>query len=306
MEIVILEKIELAEEQKQRLEILGSVQYFESSTLEQCVERVKGADVVVVDWIDPTPFLGYMKRGSLLALMSTGYSWIDIKKARSLEILVANIPGYAREAVAEHIFGLALAILKGIAFGDRVIRTRGWKEGQIQGLELANKTLGIIGLGRNGTRVAEIGQKGFNMNVIGYDSIKKDIPDIKWMNLPELLRESDVVAITCNLNPTSKNLIEEKEFNLLKPTAIIVSATWEVISIPALISALKNKKILGAGLDIELGEKPEIIQDLLEFDKVALTPHIAYKTKESQIRQVDICLENIESFLAGRAQNIVN
>lgn len=306
MEIVILEKIELAEEQKQRLEILGSVQYFESSTLEQCIERVKGADVVMVDWIDPTPFLDYMKHGSLLALMSTGYSWIDIKKARSLGISVANIPGYAREAVAEHIFGLAIAILKGIAFGDRMIRTGEWKEGQIQGLELANKTLGIIGLGRNGIRVAEIGQKGFNMNVIGYDSIKKDISDIKWVNLPELLRESDVVAITCNLNPTSKNLIEEKEFNLLKPTAIIVSATWEVISIPALINAFKNKKILGAGLDIELGEKPEIIKDLLEFDNVALTPHIAYKTKESQIRQVDICLENIESFIAGRPQNIVN
>jgi phosphoglycerate dehydrogenase-like enzyme len=95
--IVILEKVEMTKQQKQRLERLGNVQYFESSTLDECRKRVKDADVVVVDWIDPTPFLENMKSGSLLALLSTGYSWVDLKKASSLGILVANIPGYARK-----------------------------------------------------------------------------------------------------------------------------------------------------------------------------------------------------------------
>jgi len=304
--IVILEKIEMTQEQRQRLEGLGSVQYFESSTLDECRKRVKDADVIVVDWIDPTPFLENMKSGSLLALMSTGYSWVNIKKARSLGISVANIPGYAREAVAEHLFGLALAILKGIALGDRVIRKGGWEEGQVQGLELANKTLGIIGLGRNGTRVAEIGQKGFNMNVITYNRTPKNLPGIKEVTLPKLLEESDIIAVTCDLNPTSMNLIGEKEFNFMKPTAVIVSATWGVINIHALINALKNKRILGAGLDIEVAHKPELPKELLELDNIVLTPHTAYKTKESQIRRVDICIDNIESFLKGKPKNIVN
>jgi D-3-phosphoglycerate dehydrogenase len=304
--ITILEKIEMTDEQKERLNKLGNVRAYESSTLEECIERVKEADVVVVDWIEPNPFLEYMKPNSLLALMSTGYSWVDVKKARSLGISVANIPGYAREAVAEHLFGLALSILKGITLGDRVIRKGGWKEGQIEGLELANKTLGIIGLGRNGTRMAEIGQKGFNMNVITYNRTPKNILGIKEVSLEEILRESDIIAITCDLNPTSKNLIGGREFLLMKSTAVIVSATWGVIDIPALVDALKNKKIFGAGLDIEVGEKPELPMELLELDNVVLTPHTAYKTRESQIRRVDICIDNIKSFLEGKPKNIVN
>lgn len=304
--IVILEKIEITEEQKERLNKLGNIITYDNSTLEECRNRVKDADVVVIDWIDPSGFLENMKRGSLLALMSTGYSWIDTKKGRSLEIAVANIPGYAKEAVAEHLFGLALTVLKGIIFGDRVVRKGGWEEGQVEGSELANKTLGVIGLGRNGKRVAEIGGKGFNMKVIGYDLIKKDRADIKEVDLPDLLKESDVVVVACDFNPTSKDLIGNKEFSLMKPTTIIVSAMWGIINIPALVSALKNKKILGAGLDIETGEKPELPKELLELDNIVLTPHIAYKTKESQIRRVNICLDNIEQFLKGKPQNIVN
>lgn len=306
MKIVILEKIEMTKVQKERLNSLGEVKYYENSTLEECKERIKDADVVIIDWIEPNPFLEYMKPNSLLALMSTGYNWIDIKKARSLGISVVNIPGYAREAVVEHLFGLALSIFKGIAFGDRVIREGSWKKGQIQGLELKNKTLGIIGLGRNGQRMAEIGQKGFGMNIIAYDSSPKNLLGIKEVALRKLLKESDLIAITCNLNPASENLIGEEEFKLMKPTAVIVSATWGVIDLSALFNALKNKKIFGAGLDLELAERPKLPNEFPKLNNLILTPHTAYRTKESQIRRVDICFNNIESFLSDEPQNIVN
>ena len=167
---------------------------------------------------------------------------------------------------------------------------------------MENKTLGVIGLGKIGSRVAEIGKRGFNMNVITYNRTPKNLAGIKEVSLEKLLKESDVIAVTCDLNPTSKNLIGEKEFNLMKPTAIIVSTTWGVIDVSALINALKNKRIFGAGLDVD----NEFPKELLEFKNVVLTPHNAYNTKEAQIRRVDICIDNIESFLEGKPKNIVN
>lgn len=307
MEIRVLEKIEMTKNQRQRLNELGKVQVYDSSTLEQCIERVKGADVVVIDWIDPNGFLEYMKPKSLLALMSTGYSWIDTKKARSLEISVANIPAYATEAVAEHLWGLILTVLRKIVTGDRVVREGGWEQGQIRGLELKEKTLGVIGLGRIGKRMTEIGEKAFNMRAITYNRSPKNLPNIREVSLSELLKESDVISINCGLNPTSRDLIGQKEFDLVKATTVIVSATWGVINLPALIVALKNKKILGAGLDIAAeGGKPELPKELLQLDNVVLTPHVGYNTKESKIRQVNICIDNIERFIKGEPQNIVN
>ncbi len=165
-----------------------------------------------------------MKSGSLLALMSTGYSWIDIKKAKSLGISITNIPNYASEAVAEHLFGLILTILRGILISDRAIREKKLAEGKIRGLELSNKTLGIIGLGAIGRRMAEIGQ-GFDMNIITFNRTPKNFPGIKETNLEELLKNSDIVSINCDLNSTSWDLIGEKEIEMMKRTAILVSAT---------------------------------------------------------------------------------
>ena len=307
MKIAILEKIEMADDQKQRLNKLGKVQTYDSSTLEQCIDRVKNVDVAAIDWIDPNGFLEYMKPDSLLALMSTGYSWIDIEKARSLGISVANIPAYATEAVAEHLWALILAVFRKIAFSDCVVREGGWEQGQIRGLELKNRTLGVIGLGRIGRRMAEIGQKAFNMKVITYNRTPKNLSDIGEVSLQQLLREADVISINCDLNQTSRDLIGQKEFDLVRPMAVIVSATWNVINLPALIVTLKNKRILGAGLDIAAeGGKPELPKGLLELDNVVLTAHVAYNTKESRIRQVDTCIDNIEGFIKREPRNIVN
>jgi lactate dehydrogenase-like 2-hydroxyacid dehydrogenase len=262
----------------------------------------------VVDWLDPNGFLENMKPNSLLALMSTGYSWVDVKKARSLGISVANIPGYAAEAVAEHLFGLILCVLRKIINSDYAVRKGKWEEGKFRVWELNGKTLGIIGLGRIGRRMAEIGQ-GFGMKVITYNRTPKNLPGVKEVGLQELLKESDVISINCDINPTSRKLIGQKEFDLMKPTAIIVSATWDVIELPALIDALKKKKIWGVGLDVAVEavtEKFKLPEELLKLDNVVLTAHTAYNTQESQIRRVDICIDNIESFLKGKPKNIVN
>ncbi len=307
MNIAVLERIEMTDGQEQRLGKLGRVQIYDSLTQKQCIERVRNADVVVIDWIDPKGFLKYMKSNSLLALMSTGYSWIDIEGARSLGISIANIPTYATEAVAEHLWGLVLIVLRKIAVGTRIVREGGWEQGQIRGLELKNSILGVIGLGRIGRRMAEIGQRAFDMKVITHNRTPKNLPNIKEVGLQELLKEADVISINCDLNSTSRDLVGEKEYDFVKPTVVIVSATWDVINLSALIAALKNNRILGAGLDIAAeGGEPELPKELLRLDNVVLTPHVAYNTKESKIRQVNMCIDNIESFTKGKPRNIVN
>jgi lactate dehydrogenase-like 2-hydroxyacid dehydrogenase len=304
--IVVLERIEMTDDQRKKLQALGNVDWFDSSTPEECQERVKNADVVVIDWINPDPFLLSLKRPSLLALMSTGYGWVDIKKARGLNISVSNVPGYATEAVAEHIIGLALAVARKTQVGDKNIRLGKKEKGYLRGLELRGRTMGIIGLGRIGKRVAEIANC-LGMRVITYNRTPKKLATIKDVSLEDLLKDSDVVCVSCPLNEDSKDMLDIEKLKLMKEDAILVGTTWSVVKVDALIHVLESKLIHGAGFDVAIeGEKIILPKKLIELDNVVLTPHIGFNTVEAKRRQVDICISNIEQYLKGNPTNIVN
>lgn len=160
MKIVVLEKVDFTPEQKARFQKLGEVEFYENSSLKESKERVKNADVAIIDFIAPNDFLENMQKGSLLALMSTGYGWIDTKKAHELGISISNIPGYATEAVAEYLIGLILTTARKIIVGDKNIRRNNWDTAELKGIELKERILGIVGLGRIGLRVAEIARGG--------------------------------------------------------------------------------------------------------------------------------------------------
>jgi glycerate dehydrogenase len=304
--IVVLERINITEEEKRRFESLGNVEWYDSSTMEECLKRVRDADVVVVDWIEPNPFLSAMKSPSLLALMSTGYGWIDIKKARELDISISNIPGYAAEAVAEHIFGLALTVARKTMVGDRGLRIGKKEKGHLEGMEFKDRTIGIIGLGNIGLRAAEIASC-LGMEVVTYNRHPKNVPGIKDMSLEELLRNSDLVCISCPLNKDSRGMIDSEMLELMKNSAILVGTTWDVVDIGALTTCLKNGRIYGAGFDVAIeGSEIELPRTFLGLENLVLTPHIGYNTIEAKRRQVDICISNIESYLEGNPKNIVN
>lgn len=304
--IVVLEKIEVTNQQRERLEGMGVVKWFDSSTLEESKIRVKNADVVAVDWIDPNPFLSHMKAPSLLALMSTGYGWIDAKRARQLGISISNVPGYATEAVAEHIIGLALAVARKTMIGDRNIRLGKEEKGYLRGLELRNRVMGIIGLGRIGHRVGAIASC-LGMNVITYNRTPKNHEIARDVPLKKLLESSDIVCITCPLNEDSKNMLNLERLKLLRQDAIVVGTTWGVVEVDALVSALRDNLIFGAGFDVAIeGGKIELPEGLTKLDNIVLTPHIGFNTLEAKRRQVDICLSNVESYLKGEPKNIIN
>lgn len=307
MKIVVLEKIEVTKKQTDRLEQLGDVEWFDSSSEEECKERIKVADVVVVDWIDPSPFIMSMKSPALLALMSSGYGWIKYRtEAREKDVLISNVPGYATEAVAEHIIGLVLCIARQTMIGDRGIRVGKKEKGYLEGVELKGRRMGIIGLGRIGKRVAEIA-KAFGMEVVTYNRHPKNFEGVTDLQLDDLLSTSDVVCVSCPLNDDSRGMLDKNRFTLMKKDVILVGATWDVVILDDLIPLLKSGQIRGFGFDVAIeGGEIDLSEELLQLDNVVLTPHIGYNTVEAKIRQVDICISNIEAFKMGKPTNIVN
>ncbi|GHV09571.1 glycerate dehydrogenase [Bacteroidia bacterium] len=308
MKIVVLEKIEISAEQKARLEKCGQVEYFDNSTQEEAVIRTKDADVAVVNWVDPTDFILSMKNPSLIALMSTGYAWIQHREqARKNGCLIANIPDFATEAVAEHIVGLILSSSKKITIGDREIRGGLKRRGTLRGFELHNKKAGIIGLGKIGKRVAEILQGGFGMEIITYNRTPKNSPNIKDVDLDTLLSESDIVCVTCSLTSEATNMIDCKKLQLLKQDAVVVGTTWGVVKATAISKFLNDRPDVLFGFDAAIeGDDINLKQNLLSQQNITLTPHIAFDTNEALIRQVDICISNIEAFVTRKEKNVIN
>lgn len=308
--ITVLEKINFSAEQRVRLATLGDVEYYdygEDIPVSVACEKTKDSDVVVVNWIDPSPFLLSMKPNTLVELLSTGYGWIqNMPEAKKKGTLVANIPAYSTEAVAEHVLGLLLGVSKRI-----FAQLSNSKDDGVQGFELANKTVGIIGMGCIGTRFAEM-VSFFSANVITYNRTAKNNPIAKDVSLEELLSTSDIICITPSVNDQSRSLINDGNIALVKERAVLVGSTWDIISETALVKLLADKKVVAA-FDAALEGRQTISADVNKAldgytaeKKLFLTPHSAYNTAEAAVRQLDICISNIEQFLQGNPQNIVS
>ena len=302
MKIAILEKTNFTTEQINKLKSYGTVDFYDSLTQDQANCLAPNYDIVVVNWLDPTPFLLDMKPGSLVALLSTGYGWIsNLSEAREKNVLVSNIPAYSTEAVAEHLLGLLLGVTKNI------FPTLNSKDNTIVGSELRNKTVGIIGLGNIGSRFAEI-LNFFGTKVITYNRRKKGSPLAEDVTLEELLETSDVICITCSVNNESRNLINLNNYEKIKKGAIIIGSTWDIVEEDALVKGINDNTISCVSFDAAIEGSGVLSKEFLDVskDRIFLTPHIAYNTAESEKRQLDICLDNIVSFVSGIQKNIVN
>jgi len=221
-----------------------------------------------------------------------GYNHIDINAATERGLYVANCKGSNAEAVAELAVTLMLDISRLAHIGDRFIRDGEWRSEQsgelpsvLKGKELAKKTLGLVGMGEIGTRVARIA-KGFDMKVLVFDPYLS--PEIirqvgaEPADLPSLIRQSDYVSVHAPLSAETRHLIGEKEIELMKPTAYLINtARGAVVDEKALVTALRRKKIAGAGLDVFAVEPLPAHSPLLKLDNVVLTPHIGGATEEA-------------------------
>ncbi len=311
MKIVVVDHVYLEEEHVKHLRTLGEVQVFQEppKSDEELRDRIRGAEIVIVGWsfmtkeiIDSSPTL------KMISIWATTCHYADHTAAKQRGIIVTHVPAYGTESVAEHAFTLLLAAIRKLPKADRMVRAGEFDWRPLKGRELAGKTIGIVGTGAIGFRVAEIA-KAFGMRILGYDiqpnPKRAEEIGMRYVDLNALLSESDVVSLHVVLTPKTERMIGKKEFEMMKNGAILVNTSQgKVLDEVALVDALKSGKLSCAGLDVFAEEPTPAGNPLFQLENTALSPHMGFHTVEAVKRCTDICIDNVAKFLEGRPQNI--
>jgi len=311
MKIVIVDHVFLEEEHIKKLQSVGDLEVFKEppKTPDELKERIAKADIVIVGWTNLTRnIIDSAKRLKMVSIWATTCHYVDLKAAKEREIVVTHVPGYATEAVAEHVFALLLAAIRKLPLADQHVRGGKFDWRPFGGSELSGKTLGIIGTGLIGCRVAEIA-KAFKMQILAFDKYpnlkKAEEIGMKYVDLKTLLKESDFLTLHVTLTSETEKMIGKKEIDAMKKGAVIINTSQgKVIDEKALIDALKSGKLSYAGLDVFEEEPPAKDNPLFKLDNTILSPHIGFHTVEAARRCTDICVDNIVKFLGGHKQNV--
>lgn len=264
---------------------------------------LEGADALITrlfDFYDDSLF--EKSKLKYVGAMHTDTSHFNIPLLKKKGIFLTNIPGYATEAVAELTVSALLNISRQTHSAMNFVKEGGWGFEKFLGWELKGKTIGIIGLGRIGSRVAEIVQ-GFEMDIIYYSKTKKNVP-YKFVELNDLLKQSDVITLHCSLTDETRNILNKSNLKLMKQGVVLLnSARMELVDLEALYELCKQKKIFVWFDELQGKEWRDKFRKL---DNVYLTPDYGWMTKEAQQRVREITLNNAKSFLEGKTINRVN
>ncbi len=281
---------------------------------EVLLEKAKQVDAMVTlltDKIDCN-LLQQAKNLRIIAQYAVGYDNIDVECATRLGIYVTNTPGVLTEATAELTWALILSLARRIVEADHFVRwgewyrlKTGWHPLMMLGVELKGKTLGVIGLGRIGSRVAEIAVKGFGMKVLSPDVVRREDLEkqlgIEYRDLDQLLQEADIVTIHVPLTKETYHLINEERLKKMKRSALLINtARGAVIDTEALVKALREGWIAGAALDVFEQEPMDPNHPLMAFKNVVLAPHIGSATYETRHAMAELVAENLIAFYEGR------
>ena len=286
---------------------------YDASTPDQYAERAEGAEVLVSKEL---PMDGASIRAlpacvKLICEAGTGYNNIDLEACREKGIKVANVPAYSTDRVAQTAVMMLLNLssemgrqIRALEKGDRSNFT---KFLGVSHTEVNGKTLGVVGAGNIGSKVIQIA-KALGMNVLVYTRTPKDFgPGTKNVSLEVLLKESDYVTLHCPLTPATKHIINEETLRLMKPSACLINASrGALVDEPALIKALQEGRLAGAGLDVQETEPPVQDNPLYDMPNVILTPHMGWKGLETRQRLVQVLADNIAAYARGEELNVVS
>lgn len=295
---------------------LGELEVFDRTSPGQVVERAAGAEIA---FTNKTPFtaatLEQLSTLRYIGVLATGYNIVDVKAAHAKGVVVSNIPTYGTASVAQFVFALLLELCHNVKLHADAVRAGEWTRNPDWSfwksplMELANKTMGVIGFGRIGRQTARIAD-AFGMRVIAHDTIQTNPPDypgFRWATRDELLRESDVVSLHSPLFPDTQGMINAATLSLMKPTAFLINTSRGPLVVDQdLADALNAGTLAGAALDVLSVEPPPAANPLLSARNCLVTPHIAWATREARSRLMDIAVENLKAFLAGHPENVVS
>ncbi len=299
----------------EELKALGSVTIYERTNTNEIVERAKGAEILLTnkvvidrDIICNLPYLQY------IGVMATGYNVVDIQAAKENNIIVTNIPAYSTTSVAQMVFAHILHISNRISEHSQLVKSGKWSSSKdfcfwkYQQIELAGKTMGIIGAGRIGLNTAKLAL-AFEMNVlINSRTPKPGIDmDVKFVSKQELIKQSDFISLHCPLTEETNKMVDASFISLMKPEAILINTgRGPLIDEQALADALNNGRIAACGLDVLSTEPPSPDSPLLSAKNCFITPHIAWATNQARLRLMGILIRNMKAFLVGEPCNVVN
>ncbi len=247
-----------------------------------------------------------MKKLKMISTLSVGTAWVDLETAKNLGIRICNIKGANSESVAEHAWGMVLDLSKRISEFDRGVRNKGdFKFRDYTGKEVYGKTIGIIGLGDIGKKVARIA-KGFDMKILGCNKSGKSVKGVKLVDLKTLLKESDVIVTCVPLTKETTNMISTKEIEMMKDGVILVNpAVEQITDKKAVLKAVESGKIFGFGIETAVMTPVPKDDPYLKHPRILLTPHNAFNTEDANKKSYEITVENIKAFLKGKPQNVV-
>lgn len=299
------------------LQALGDVMIYERSSEKEIIERTKGAEIVLTNKVSlPAHIIEALPVLKYIGVMATGYNMIDMDCANKQGIVVTNVPGYSTPSVVQLTFSLLLELCYHTQRHSDAVMKGKWTASpdfcfwDYPLTELSGKTLGIIGFGSIGQKVADVGA-AFGMSILAYSRTKTDQShrkNFRWAaEQEELLAQADIVSLHCPLTPQTENLINAESLSIMKPSAVIINTSrGGLIDAQALADALNEGRISGAGIDVLPVEPPPIDNPLFNAKNCLVTPHIAWATKESRLRLMDVVIGNIKSFLNGQSVNVIS
>jgi glycerate dehydrogenase len=294
----------------------GNLEVHDRTAESLIVERCKGAEII---FTNKTPLresvLSQLPDLKYIGVLATGYNVVDVDYAKTRGIAVANVPGYGTASVVQMTFALLLELCQHVQSHSDSVRQGDWAASpdfcywNYPLIELEGKSIGIIGFGSIGQKVADIAT-AFGMNIIGFSRTRSDQShrkNFKWAELDDLLKESDVVSVHCPLFPETQGIINKDSLRLMKRTAFFLNTSRGPLMVDQdLADALNDGIIAGAGIDVLSVEPPSANNPLFKAKNCLITPHIAWATKEARSRLMGIAENNLSSFLNQKPINIVN
>jgi glycerate dehydrogenase len=297
------------------IETLGDTTFYDRSFPGEIIERSKDAEVVLVNKVVLNDaILSQLPKLKYIGVCATGYNNIDISSTNKHGITVTNVKAYGPASVAQHTFALLLALVNRIETHSQSVFSGEWSSSadfaywKTPLIELAGKTIGLIGLGDIGLQVAQIAL-AFGMKVIAFRKNPENTnnPAIKMVSLDTLFKESDVISLHCPLNEETKNIIRKENLLLMKPSAFLLNTgRGPLINEDDLAQALEEKIIAGAGLDVLSSEPPEVTNPLLSAPNCVITPHIAWASFEARKRLLQMVADNLDAYVSGKPKNVVS
>lgn len=290
------------------LEKLGTCTIFDRTPAEQTAGRIGDAEIVLTNKVLITrDVLQHCPNLKYVGVLATGYNVVDIEACREKGVAVTNVPAYSTFSVAQITFALLLELTHHVGRHSDSVRDGKWSRcadfcyWETPLVELASKTMGVIGSGRIGSQVLKIAE-AFGMSTQFHDPSQEGS-----IELDPLLRTSDVISLHCPLTDTNKGLINKKTLALMKPSAFLLNTSRGPLVVDQdLADALNRGRIAGAGIDVLTAEPPPADNPLLSAKNCVITPHIAWASLAARERLMAIAVKNIAAFVAGNAQNLVS